>query len=187
MLDKYIKNNRKNIKVGLIIGIIIFLISLILFALKIKGAATIFFIFSILTIITIIFDRYKLIEKEKSLTEEEKKRIESELNKTTFVSKNHYIITDNGIFIPNKLEFINYNEILCIYERPKFSRYSLDINIHIITKNNDLCLPTYTTALTIGFTYYDLKEIITKNNPQVLIGKTKENKKILKEKYQINL
>ena len=41
--------------------------------------------------------------------------------------------------------------------------------------------------MTIGFEYYDLKEIIIKKNPSVLVGKNKENKIILKEKYNIIL
>ena len=188
MLDKYVKETRKNFKFAIVIGIIFLLVSAILFVVKINQIALFFLIAGLTITITEIISALNFNDIYRAMSESEKEYIESELNKTILISKNHYTITENGIFIPQKLFFIHYKDIILIYERPKLNRNSLEVYINIITKDNKrFCLPTYTTNITIGVEYHVLKEIIIKKNPNVLIGKNNKNKEIIKEKYNIEL
>ena len=188
MLEKYKKQNKKNIQTGILIGIILLLIAVILWLFSLKNIAYIFLVAGILIIITSILEALNLKDIESSMSENELEALEQELNKVIMESTNHYVVTENGIFIPNKLTLIKYEDIILIYEMPRFNRDTVEVYINIITKEKErFKLPTYTTALTIGFEYYDLKEIIKKKNPKVLIGKNANHKKILQEKYQIKL
>ncbi len=188
MLKEYIKAIKKDFKLAIGIGIIFLIISIILLICKISSIGLILFSFGTIMIVTEIVEILNFNNIYKIMSESEKNDIENELNKTILTSKNNYTITENGIFIPRKLFFMKYQDIILIYERPKFRSNTLEVYINIITEDNKrFHLPTYTTNMTIGFEYYDLKEIIIKKNPSVLVGKNKENKIILKEKYNIIL
>ena len=188
MLKEYIKAIKKDFKLALVIGAVFLVASSFLFICKINQIGFLLFIFGAIIIGTEIVEILNFNNIYKAMSESEENAIENELNKTILTSKNNYTITENGIFIPQKLFFMKYQDIILIYERPKFKSNSLEVYINIITKDNKrFYLPTYTTNMTIGFEYYDLREIIIKKNPSVLVGKNKENKMILKEKYNIIL
>ncbi len=106
--------------------------------------------------------------------------------------KDEYLFSKKIIFDYATLEFISYNDILCIYNKTKIEGHSpgTDIvkKIVVVTKkkkyifrqssmNDEMC----------DLKFKNLSEIIIEKNPNVLVGNTKENKKILEEKYRIKI
>ena len=112
MLKEYIKAIKKDFKLAIGIGIIFLIISIILLICKISSIGLILFSFGTIMIVTEIVEILNFNNIYKIMSESEKNDIENELNKTILTSKNNYTITENGIFIPRKLFFMKYQDII---------------------------------------------------------------------------
>lgn len=103
----------------------------------------------------------------------------------------NYILTENYI-IGNysKKETVKYKDIVLIYYSFSGSKTGID-KILTIIKNNG---KKYSFIIdSSALSWYedeepkDFSNILLEKNPSILVGKTKENKKILLEKYNIKI
>lgn len=189
-LQSYINRYYKNYRISLIVifgGIA--LIATLMIITEISSVMIVIFLL-IMVIITpqIIIQYKKNCARISNLNNDTKNELEKELNNLIVISNNNYTLTENLIFIHSSFEWIRYEDILLIYERTRLKNHSIDTYVTLIGSNKRIyCLPTSTTSLTINYELYDIKEIVIEKNNKVLVEKTKNNKKILNEKYRIDL
>ncbi len=95
---------------------------------------------------------------------------------------------DNYIFKVNDRIYIKYSEIVLMYNYyiPR-SRGIVRRKCCFITKGRKKFKIDNPKTSYEQFSGNELQKLILEKNPNVLVGKTKENKKILLEKYGINL
>lgn len=114
--------------------------------------------------------------------------LQKSLNNTIFYSKENYIITEDCIIqLDRKIVLINYYNIILIYKyrNRKWGRTIL----RIILRDNSY----YDFLIVLDDSYRfqtdvcDFSNIILQKNPNVLVGNTEENRKILLEKYGIKI
>lgn len=124
------------------------------------------------------------------LTKEKKKEINSELKQPLlFIPETKWIMTDNYIIIQNKkFDIIKYEDIVLMY-------YKLNIklgkpcqfkqSIIIVSKNN--IKYKFSVAADKDEDFIKCSNIIREKNGNVLEEKNKQNIKIIKEKYNIDI
>lgn len=111
-------------------------------------------------------------------------------NKILFYSTG-YIVTENFIirYFPI-VETVSFKEIIFIYQRKNLEKGGVSSYLEIITftkKKLKFLINTSGFVFEDNVVVKDFSDIILKNNPNVLIGKTEENKRILLEKYNIKI
>lgn len=114
-------------------------------------------------------------------------KVEQELKTPFIYYQDHYSLTDHYIVdfaIPGSI--ITYDEILLIYKKICIGSKQIETYLYVVTKREKHKYMIDTTTTT-SFNFQDFSNIIINKNPGVLIGKTKENIQILKEKYGIRL
>lgn len=130
---------------------------------------------------------FKKINYIKSFDKETMLKIEDAIQNPIFDFVD-YVLTDKFIFNKCNLQIIKYTDIYLLKKdwTASFGRYT-DIYdcIYIVTNKGNYCLRGYKT----DFTSFkrDIDEFLLAQNREILIDDTKENKKILKEKYNIVL
>ena len=175
-------NNNKNYQ-AIILSIILYIIALLLLIFNFLELAMIVLIIATIILITIILC-FNAGNKDQNLLNK-KEQLKKELS-FGMIENGNFTLAKNGIYIPSTSEFIYFWDIILIYERPKFYGNSIYVYLYIITKDNKkYSFYSYSNLMT--FAKFDLREVIIDKNPSVLIGKNKDNKKILKEKYNIIL
>lgn len=119
-----------------------------------------------------------------------KKKILKENEKILSYCMDSYMTTDKYLilFFP-KVKMIKYTDIILIYKQAVFSA----INLVIVTFNKRYII----RIEDLGYSYIgqigelkrakDCSPILLEKNPNILIGNTKENRRILFEKYNIKL
>lgn len=134
---------------------------------------------------------YKKIKYIKSFDKNDMLKIENSIQNPIFESID-YILTEKFIFNKCNLEIINYSDIYLIKKdwTVSLGRMS-DIYdcVYIVTNKGNYCLKTYQSNFINSEKHFkrDLDEFLLAQNKEILIDDTKENKKILKEKYNIDL
>lgn len=125
-----------------------------------------------------------------NLTEKKKKEINFDLKQPLlFVPESNWIMTNNNIIIKNnKFDIINYDDIILMY-------YKLGIklgkpckfkqSVIIILKNKNKY--KFTVNVENDDDFIKCSNIIREKNPNVLEEKSKQNIKIIKEKYNIDI
>lgn len=179
--QKYIRNN--------IIEEVIYLIFVIIC--NMNKFLLILWIISVLITFTKVIKTIKSINVlYNNLTEKKINEINLELKQPLlFVPESNWIMTNNYIIIQhNKFDIINYNDIVLIY-------YKLSVklgkpckfkqSIIIVLKNNNKYKFTVDTDNDEDF--IKCSNIIREKNPNVLEEKNKQNTKIIKEKYNIDI
>lgn len=130
---------------------------------------------------------YKKVKYIKSFEKETIAKIEDAIQNPIFDFVD-YVLTDKFIFNKCNLQIINYTDIYLLKKdwTASFGRYT-DIYdcIYIVTNKGNYCLRGYKTDFTSFKRAID--EFLLAQNKEILIDDTKENKKILKEKYNIDL
>ncbi len=188
--DSFINKSKLYLKILLLSLIIfIFVISIILNYCKhdlVLGLIFLLFglhIFNIMSYFSLL-KKCKQIKKYFTIN-----NIINELKNISFNVAGNYILTDNYIIdLTSKNFIIKYTDIILIYKKHVFKRYSIDTVLNIVTINNkNHKFAIDTDCNTINLEYKDFSDIILSKNKNVLVGKTKENKKIVKEKYGIEL
>lgn len=176
----------------LVVNIIVSIFLLIL-ALKLKNEKMIFmiiffmFLFHLLMTIRTTYKRFKKIH---SYNKEIISKIDKELT-DSILDRVDYTLTKSYIFNKGSFDIIFYEDIFLIQNSMTFS---LGLNslfypcTYLVTKNGNYCLVNYSMNFyDKDIRILDLYDFIIYKNNKVLINDTKENIKILKDKYQIDL
>ena len=174
--------------VNIIIAIILFVLVINLIDEKIAFIICLFvLLFHLFMTTKSTYKKKKIINK---LDVKNKLKIEQELENSIFDCID-YTLTDDFIFNKNSLDIIYYEDIYLIKNDitvsigPKSRVYPCT---YIVSKNKNFCLVNYSMNFVDGSTkILDLYDFIIYKNKNVLINDTKENKNILKKKYNINL
>lgn len=113
--------------------------------------------------------------------------LQKSLNNTIFYSKENYVITKECIVkLDNNIILISYYDIVLIYKYKSKTKNNRTI-LRVLLRNNSY----YDFIIELNDSYRfqtevcDFSNIILERNPNVLVGKSKENKQILWEKYGI--
>lgn len=178
----------ERLTVNVIIAII--LLILVLNLTDDKAAFIIFMFLFLFHLFMTVKSIYKKLKYINSLDNNSKLEIEKELENPIFDCID-YTITPHFIFNKSSLDIIYYDDIYLIQ---KDITVSLGRNsktyccAYIVSKKYNYCLVNYSMNFIDGsLKILDLYDFIIYKNKNVLIDATKENKKILKEKYNINL
>ena len=134
-----------------------------------------------------------------NLSEEEQKELDSDINQTYFFSGKDYALSSKYIINFKSPKIIKYSSILIIDKitgivKHGHQNHACDM-VYIVTKNEkiSLIIKEYGTIklqpkaqYSEGY-YEGLYSYIKAQNPNVLEGYTKENRKKIKEKYNIKI
>lgn len=185
LIEKEISHN-KIFFILIIIGIIILIICKCIFHAKQLNP----FIFINLVFLITMFLGYNIqLHKIKSLKKES--NLKFELEKQIIYYPEDCIFTEHYFIIDFSKKYIfNYNDIVLIYMKNKCTHMGIKKYLWIVLKSGK----KYSSWINkndvfneYSFDYDDVFEIFIKKNPNILVGKTKENEKILYEQYGIKL
>ncbi len=172
--------------------ITVFLLSVCLIV-KQKGM----FIFFITYLIIILYPIIKLINSyfkvNKTISKKDEELINLELSNNILFEGRDYTLTLNYFIDNNNFNFIKYEDILLIETTKKIALgatvdTSLDI-LYVSTKDGNYSfIAKDFFLLNNNDVYYEyLSDFIKMKNPNVLIGNYEENRKIIKEKFGVNI
>lgn len=136
----------------------------------------------------------KLNNAYKNLTQSEQKELDSDINKTYFFSGRDYALTNKYIINFANPKIIKYDSILIIDKARELSphhntqSFMCDM-VYIFTRDGKMGLiaKEYRTIISKEQFYDGLYNYIKTQNPNVLEGYTKENRKIIHDKYNIEI
>ena len=136
----------------------------------------------------------KLNNIYKNLTESEQKELDFDINKSYFFSGRDYALTSKYIINFANPNVIKYDSILIIDKAlepsPHHNKQTFMCDmVYIFTRNGEMRLiaKEYRTIVSKEQFYDGLYSYIKAQNPNVLEGYTKENRKIIKDKYNIDI
>ena len=136
----------------------------------------------------------KLNNVYKKLTQSEQKELDFDINKTYFFSGRDYALTSKYIINFVNPSVIKYDSILIIDKTHELSPHHNKQNfmcdmVYIFTRDRKMRLiaKEYRTIISEEQFYEGLYSYIKTQNPNVLKGYTKENRKIIKDKYDIEI
>ena len=163
------------ILVMMLVFVVIIIVGLIIVHDLSLTSLIVLILFCIFLIALPFYRKKQFNDMYESLSKEEQRELDSDINKTYFFSGRDYALTSKYI--------INF-------KKPKIIKYShfCDV-VYVFTKNEKvgLILKVY-AALNFQPQYYEgLYSYIKAQNPNVLEGYTKANRKIIKDKYNINI
>ena len=110
--------------------------------------------------------------------------------KNIILNDGNNIYTENYVFFENGLNICRYDEIIMVYIANTPSRAHMNKDWCMITKKGKI----YTVKISekhlleeeiIHNEHLELDKMLLSKNPNILVGKTKENLKILRKKYKI--
>lgn len=137
-----------------------------------------------------------------------------ELEKIILYCKGEYLLTENNIFLFSNPINIDYDNILLIYKKHNIYRYfsgesdASSLSDFLVSNQSIIIITKDKKAIRLRndsrrFLFFDdikgknsrffysvdknIENIIKNKNPNILIGNTEENKRILKEKYGMDL
>lgn len=153
----------------------------------------------ILFIVLYFYRQKKFNDIYENLSEEEQKELDSDINQTYFFSGGSYALSSKYIIDFKHSKIIKYSSILIIDKTTGLishgrQKHACDL-VYIVTKNEKISLivKEYGT-IKLPFTsqdcegYYEgLYSYIKAQNPNVLEGYIRENRKIIEEKYNIKI
>lgn len=145
------------------------------------------------------YKKYCFNKAYQELNNEEKIKLDDDLNKTYFFSGGSYALSSKYIIDFKHSKIIKYSSILIIDKTTGLishgrQNHACDL-VYIVTKNEKISLivKEYGT-IKLPFTsqdcegYYEgLYSYIKAQNPNVLEGYTRKNRKIIEEKYNIKI
>lgn len=137
-----------------------------------------------------VFQKRKFSKNIKKLTEEQRKKLDDELNdKDSFYYKSaHVYLTKNYVFnFAGTFEAIPYKEIIWIYPFEIRNRgVKTGQNIQVMTKDGRTRAVAYVTTYTkkARDIFDEIYETLSTKNEKMLNGFTKENKQLAKEKIE---
>ena len=130
----------------------------------------------------------------KSIDKNLKQKIEKELENPLIYCNYHYALTENYIIkVDNPYIILEYKDIIMMYQKThynlgKYSTRGIDTYLVLITKENQKYeFLISTTILTLNYELKNISDVIKQKKTDVLEEKTKENIKLIKQKYNIDL
>lgn len=184
------KRNYEN-KIRLIVIILITFI--ILYSKYIKNIELLNFWFPYIVCLLFLYQLYGIIDIIFMNKLKNNFLLKEELNNILVYCKHCYILTEKYIILYfGKLKIIRYEDIILLYKKKGGANGSGEgyrKYLSIITRNGKKFSTLIgTTGVWDGDGQpIDFSDTILKKNKDVLIGKTKENKKIILEKYNIKI
>ena len=142
--------------------------------------------------ITILFSKFKAYNYYNKFDKNKFEELEMNLNNSIFYSKENYVITEDCIIsIGNYIEKIKYEDIVLIYKEKILEHNTIRKNeVLTIVLNNKKKYWFYILvrdSIRNDIKTYDFSNIILEKNPNVLVGKTKENKQKILREYGIKI
>lgn len=142
--------------------------------------------------ITILFSKFKAYNYYNKFDKNKFEELEMSLNNSIFYSKENYVITEDCIIsIGNYIEKIKYEDIVLIYKEKILEHNTIRKNeVLTIDLNNKKKYWFYILvrdSIRNDIKTYDFSNIILEKNPNILVGKTKENKQKILRKYGIKI
>lgn len=129
------------------------------------------------------------IKKIKKIISSNKESFDKELNNLIIHTKENFIFTDNYVFfLSRNLQICTYNQLLLMYKTVKCQKgFGYIGYLVIVTKFGKYDIVLYHPQSNLSNIDIEdkIEKVLLLKNPNILIGKTKENKKILKEKYGV--
>lgn len=188
------KKMKKNI-LHQIFGYLLILLLLLVVSLIVNKKGM--FICFIMYLIIIIYPVIKLIvsyfKANKTISKKEEELRNLELSNNILFEGRDYTLTLNYFIDNNNFSFIKYEDILIIETTKKLGLGALfDTPLEVLyvsTKDGNYGFITKDFfLLNNNNIYYDhLSDFIKMKNPNVLIGNYEENRKIIKEKFGVNI
>lgn len=194
LLYRRIKYERNLLLLYIFMFLVIF-IGLIITKKMTEKTLTVFIIIFFFFIVRYFFRVYHLRSIDKEFTNEEKEKIDKDLNFILFEGVD-YALSNKFIVDFQNCNIFSYDSILLINCVKKTSHifYSrnfryVDVDkVYVYTKNAKYTFISNVYNISMSDSYYnDLYNLIKEKNPNVLEGYTKENRKIIKEKYNVNI
>ncbi len=189
-----ILNDKKNILKKDIFNLILFFVFFCIFIiLFIKDNEKCFcIIICSIFYITILFSKFKAYNYYNKFNKNKFEELEMSLNNSIFYSKENYVITEDCIIsIGNYIEKIKYEDIVLIYKEKILEHNTIRKNeVLTIVLNNKKKYWFYILvrdSIRNDIKTYDFSNIILEKNPNVLVGKTKENKQKILREYGIKI
>lgn len=150
------------------------------------------FSLKVIVLVYLIFKSISVLKDKKeidTLFEKNGKFYKDELNKVIFQTKGKEILifTENLAFlIGNNVEICSYDKILLMHKKTRLEKYGGVVKcLFLLTKK--ACYKIYLyhpqSNLSNEKIASELENLLISKNPNILVGKTVENKKLLKEKY----
>lgn len=155
-----------------------------------------FCVLSLVCIFLLFVNLYRLKKFDNiyvKLPEEEKKALDLDIEKTFFFSGKDYALSSQYIINFKNPKIIKYSSILIIDKATgcstHYRRSVMCDMVYIFTKEGKtgLILKEYTTIPSKVQYYEGLYNYFKTQNPNVLEGYTKENRQIIKDKYNIEI
>lgn len=192
--DVFRKKTKRNI-LHQIFGYLLILLLLLVISLIVNKKGI--FICFIMYLIIIIYPLFKTINSyfkvNKQMSENDKKLINLELSNNILFEGRDYTLTQNYFIDNNNFNFIKYEDILIVETTKKLglgAQFSTPFEIlYISTKdgNYGFIIKDFFLLNNNNVYYEHLSDFIKVKNPDVLIGNYEENRKIIKEKFGVNI
>lgn len=192
LISERIKNEKYLLILTLFFIVTIFVGLLIVHKMRFRSFIVLLSVCIFLVLMNLYYKR-KLKKIYEKLSEEEQKNLDSDINQTFFFSGKDYALSSQYIINFKNPKIIKYSSILIIDKTTGLSSHGrrnlmCDI-VYVFTKNEKvgLILKEYGIIKLYPQYYEGLYSYIKAQNPNVLEGYTKENRKIIKDKYNIEI
>lgn len=128
-------------------------------------------------------------KKIKKIISSNKEFFDKELNNIIIHTKENFIFTENYVFfLSRNLHICTYNQLLLMYKTVKCQKgFGYIGYLVIVTKFGKYDIVLYhpqSNLSNIGIED-EIEKVLLLKNPNILIGKTRDNIKVLREKYNI--
>ncbi len=188
-IDRIILKHKNSLKrCLLILGVVMIMDVVALFITDFNMDLLTLLLFVLIVLVVLSFCEFLKIEELNDFYSfMVKKKLVSELDNILLETTDCFF-TNNYIFKIKDKTYIKYSEIVLMYNYyiPR-SRGIVRRKCCFITKGRKKFKIDNPKTSYEQFSGNELQKLILEKNPNVLVGKTKENKKILLEKYGINL
>lgn len=158
-----------------------------------KGVIVILFVF-IVFIGRYFYKKHSFNKIYQELPNEEKAKLDDDLNKTYFFSGRDYALSSKYIIDFKHSKIIKYSSVLIIDKSHELSPHHnkqivMCDMVYIFTQDGKMGLISkeYRTVISNEQFYDGLYNYIKAQNPNVLEGYTRENRQKIKEKYDIKI
>ncbi len=157
----------------------------------IEGLIIILYFVMLIYIVKFIYFITKQVITVKELDLLECDEIDKQLKKPILFSRWNYILTDKYLVNIRKFEVIKYQDIVLIYKGLRFNPCTvnyLEKHLYVFTNKGKKSRFLISYILSYGLSSVrDFSDIIKQKNPNVLNGKTKKNRDLIKQKYNLEL
>lgn len=116
--------------------------------------------------------------------------INAELTNILVETKEGHVFTENyAILLGEFIEICNYSDILLMYKKSSLAKQlGPRESLFLVTKNgNEFEIILWSLHSEKNNKNTNFEELLRLKNPNILLGRTKENRELLKEKYSVKI